>query len=439
MIMFGKIVKLALIFSEYAGLKKEASIASDLAIRIMHSLIPYSVDHPDQAKSTMVLLTQKHLIGVAERYMERAAKIITDEMSWSRGQNAHKRIENALKAKNYLAVAKIGFQEFEIDQNWDTGYGGKKWSEFCKYLVNLGISINAFNSAKTEDGKLQASNDIVINMNVLDGLTHNTGSFSEKMINNEADAEATEGFTIGEIYENKMRKLLRMMDAKQLTHKEDVLPFIKKYMYNNPDSFLYREYFSKLLNQAKPDPKRTEAELDEIKDRKKLINVVVNIIDFTIDRMQNDFKNNNIKHYNDYISSTVDLINNRYWKSIRNKLINIINKYNIVAQNYTTEDDIENLHKYFEQNKESPGQYIVILDWKTKYEMNCSNGKCTIGPIDNYDPTLMNKLHDFTQIRLDRSLFTAPLIEKLKDVISAAKEMRSLINQEYHLGLPELN
>jgi len=376
--------------------------------------------------------------------MERASVIIADEMSWSRESNARKRIENAIKSKNYLSAAKIAFHEFNIDQNWDTGYGGKKWAEFCKYLVALGTAIELFKKSKTEEEKLKSSNDISIYMNVLNGLTHNTGSFSEKMIYNESNTNVFNnsfGNSFGNEYENKMREFLKIMNAKQLTHKEDVLPFIKQYMYNNPDSFLYREHFSKLLARDKPDLNRAEIELQEISKRKKLINYVINFIDFNIERIQNDLTEHNVVNYNNYITTILSLVNNVIWKNIKNKLLNIANEYNLISESHNVENDIENLYKYFKENEFGlfPGNYIIILDWKSKYEMSYNNGKIIIKAIDNYYQTLSNDFLNYEQIDLNRSIIDLPLLEKLENALNALKKMRSIINQEYNLGLPELN
>jgi hypothetical protein len=186
--MYNKILKLAKLYEQHLKLTKRASIASDLALRIMHSLVPKATEHPMEAQLAQTHLTQKHLIDVAERYMERAAKIIKEEMVHSPNPSAYKRINIAFNAKNYLAVARIGAQEFSND-NWEDLFGGQRWKQFSEQLANLGFAIKKFKNSNKKE-KSEAAGMISVYMNVLDGLTHNTGSFLDKMITNESQEEA---------------------------------------------------------------------------------------------------------------------------------------------------------------------------------------------------------------------------------------------------------
>jgi hypothetical protein len=323
--MFVEILKLATIF-EQASLKKEASAISDLAIRIMHSLVPYASEHPDQAKSTMMHLTNKHLIGVAERYVQRAAGIIKDELQWSRDTSALQRANLALKNKNYSSVIKIGLSDFAKEQNWDVGYGGQKWLQYCQLLIKLIDSINEFKKAKALDNikKMEeTSGEITIYMNVLDGLTHNTGSFISKIIAEESPFTEDNP----DEFRNEVRKTMQLMNVKQLSHKEDVLPFIKQYIMQNPDAYLYKEFYSRLLKESKPDLERSKKELEEIDNRKKLIDFIINNYDYMIRIIEEELKNKNASNLINRFELVKAIPDDWRWKQIKPDLTRIANQY----------------------------------------------------------------------------------------------------------------
>lgn len=78
--MYNKLFKLSLYFENMLLIKK-ADLTSDMATRIMHSLVPYTVEHPDEARNIQTHLTDKHLLSVAERYVERGLSICYEELA----------------------------------------------------------------------------------------------------------------------------------------------------------------------------------------------------------------------------------------------------------------------------------------------------------------------------------------------------------------------
>lgn len=267
--MYDIILKLA---KEYRNIVKKADVVSDLAIRIMHSLVPYTVDHPDEARSVQTHLTEKHLLDVAKRYIKNAMDIIWLELYEMGDHISCKAIENAGYTKNYkLAIEQAikGFEKLKkskynniyerIDQ-----WGDNKWIEYCRYVYMLIVEVEAFEQSNSYEDKEKHSGMISAYMNLLDGLSHNTGSFLDKMV------------LFIDNQKSRLPDLKKLMDAKQLSNKDDVIDIIKKYIHDNPDAYLYTDYLRKFYGNLAPDKERTESELEYISSKKKIIKMFNN-------------------------------------------------------------------------------------------------------------------------------------------------------------------
>jgi len=417
--MYNKLFKLSLYFENMLLIKK-ADLTSDMATRIMHSLVPYTVEHPDEARNIQTHLTDKHLLSVAERYVERGLSICYEELAHLNNQTVRNNIFNELGKKNYIRILEIFTNSFSSNE-WDPAFGGKKWASFSNGLLELIKSINSFKEAKLNKDYEKMSEDagmISAKMNILDGMTHNTGSFLSKMLTQE-----NPNFDNDE-YLKQMQTITTIMDAKQLSNKEDVVPFIKPYLINNPENYLYREYFNNINRSSKPNPERTKQEIAAIRARKKLIDYVDRYIDTTINNMIKDKKTNNNKELNTYKNFIIySVVNNSKFSDIKNELKEITSKY----WKNSTKPTLENISNYFNGRKEI-GDLVAILDGRSYY-LIFNNWQCSsIKEIDMFDETPdVDKVYirDLDQINID-------------NLIAAAKEMRSLIDQHYQLGLPSI-
>jgi hypothetical protein len=313
-----------------AALIKNATINSDMAIRIMHSIVPTVTEGPDEAKNAQTLLTEKHLLSVAERYMKRAARIIVEELYYSSDKNPYLRANTAYRIKNYLSAAKIGAAEFSLD-HFPPSYGGKRWAQFSEGLVKLGTAIKKFhydlsknNTKEIEEG----AGYIAAYMNYLDGLTHNTGSFLDKMLRDEVRQFSKPEDIKAELL-SKRKDALKLMDAKQLSHVEDIVPFIKMYISGNPDAYLYKEFYSKLSNM-RPDQERIEREMASIREKKNMISNVDMNIDIIINDMQRrleDSNYNNVYTYYKFLTGIGDTFG-KFNSKLKDNINAIIQKYN---------------------------------------------------------------------------------------------------------------
>lgn len=274
------ILKLAKYFEKFAQ-----SVANDMAIRIMHSLIPASVNNPIDAETISSKLTAVHLINVAKRYVKRGCRLIINELSYAHNLGFH----NQATKESEHNIIQIGKYAFSRPEEWDPDFGGPPWYNFADILEKLNTSISNFEKAKNDANykKMSIESGLMSSyMNVLDGMSHNSGPFIHNMIINDAQAGTTyDGFL------QKEEETLQLMDSKELSHVEDVLPFLRDYIVNNPEAYLYKELYSKLRREHRPNEERTQKEMSQIRQKKKALKLITQDMDKTIEKLQNYIKN----------------------------------------------------------------------------------------------------------------------------------------------------
>lgn len=297
-----KILKLAILFE-----KQAQSVTQDIAIRIIHSLIPEAVGNDMDARDISVKLTSVHLINVAKRYVNRGCVLIKHELKNADHFNLHN--EDLYSNED---IIQIGKREFAKTKEWDPGFGGLPWYNFSCVLEKLNISIQKFEQAKNENNsdKMFTESGLISGyMNVLDGMVHNTGLFVKNMIVNEETGPIVDYNTVLK----QESEAVELMDSKELSHIEDILPFLKKYITNNPEAYLYKELYSKLTSKHKPNLERTKKEINIISKKKNIINNMQKTLLPVITLLKTINKNP--------WSQSVDLL------SIKNKLKYVIYKY----------------------------------------------------------------------------------------------------------------
>ena len=325
-----KIYKLCCIFK--FAIEKRSDVASDLATRIMHSLVPTS-GHPEEDRQKLTHLVSVHLIGVAERYIDNAIKIILDELRYSSNTEISGIGYAEFPKERYLDILNLSIESFMDPNQWEIKFGGKKWAVFSQRVIDLYNSINKFKKAKeTNNVKImnEQSGMISVYLNVLDGMSHNSDSFLNRIINQEI-AEETMGKYDNETYElskQKEKEIIDLMDSKELHNKQDVIPFIRKKIYDNPESYLYREHLRNIyMPQEKSNPEQLQKEMEIIREKKIIINYVNNFVDSLIDEIEIGIKDGENAEF--YLSKFNKIINFYKFRSIKNDLLKITNKHNI--------------------------------------------------------------------------------------------------------------
>jgi hypothetical protein len=245
----------------------EASIRSDMAKRIMHSLLPAVAD-PNQVATTKGAVDYTSLATAAEgrsgiiKYGTMACVEELRHLLKTPNQD-YDRITNPVPYHRALALAKEGkyleaindcVEGFSMYEYWAPAYGGKAWEKIAKVihkLIELDMKLEKLRTNKADpdfvDSEIETLNDIVIYMNVFDGLAHNTGSIMGKLVNEEVK-DLKLDYTVTD-RENKAVE--RLMHAKELKNPFHVYKEVAPTLKETGDIHRYKDWAGKL--RAHPD------------------------------------------------------------------------------------------------------------------------------------------------------------------------------------------
>lgn len=228
-------------------LTKAAAIRENMAKRIFISLLSRLVPETESAR---IHLTKgiidhnvlKELLPGAKELLEYGAKICIDELKTINSfffiseENTH--VANQLRwdaerlsnKNDFIGSLKISLEAFNTPRIWETAYGGKPWVKIASTLLEIGESINTYYSSNEDEVKIEALKNLLVYMNVLDGLSHN----SAEVIGNFINKEKEQGSYSYEKNYNEKRKykddITRLLNSKQLENSADVWNEIKKYI-----------------------------------------------------------------------------------------------------------------------------------------------------------------------------------------------------------------
>jgi hypothetical protein len=172
-------------------------------------------------------------------------------------------------SKRYADVIEICIKFFGDSKLWLDGFGGNAWKKIAESIFRLTKLEFKFLEAKQNknmDDEIQAMKDIVIELNVFDGLAHNTDSIIKNIINIE---------NINSTYaENQKRyiEIRRMMNSKELRNSTDVYYEIQPTLKGSGDINRYKDWTGRITRQPayyKPDHISREKELIKIELKKK--------------------------------------------------------------------------------------------------------------------------------------------------------------------------
>jgi hypothetical protein len=258
----------------------EASIRTDMAKRIMHSVLPAVADQ-DQVVTTKGVVDYTSQIAAAEgrhdiiKYGTRACLGEMVYYLWKTEDFTPEEVEDARKKsygdlpeynrklyekgkdleqngdyKGAIDICVAGFGQYD---HWNEAYGGKAWEKIAKTIQKLVeldkeyeiIRKDKFNPEKV-DKEIEILNNIIIYMNVFDGLSHNTGSIMGKVIDQESQDLGYNSYD-----ENK--KVKKLMDSKELKEPVHVYRAIEKILQEGSDIYRYKDWTGKL--RAHPEYK----------------------------------------------------------------------------------------------------------------------------------------------------------------------------------------
>ncbi len=253
----------------------EASLRSDMAKRIMYSILP-GVAGPTQTMATQGVVDYKALKAAAEgrkdiiKYGMRACmeelghyegtlsaqEVAGDAPTAFRRGRAYHAARAYADQGDYEKALDIAIQLFGDEDAWPPSYGGTAWLNITKTLKNIvvldknleAVRANRAKDPEALDKEVTIMQQLIVAMNVFDGLSHNTASILSKLTNQEAQELTPEDseVPIFDAGEAEFKVLQRMMDAKELRNPVQVFREIEPALQESGDIHRYKDWVSAL-------------------------------------------------------------------------------------------------------------------------------------------------------------------------------------------------
>lgn len=183
-------------------------------------------------------------------------------------------------------------QRFKTEEAIESLYG-PLWENLAKHLYDLTSLIERFRQVANEGNSVLAnkiSNDIIIKMNIIDQLNHNTGSFNEHLIRAEQiiynnNEDWSDWNTIKGIDES----IMQIRDVSEMQHPSDKMYILSELLTpeslrRQPElySFLKDNDFQRILaTLPKPDIARAEKDYNSVVEYKNKINYYQDLVNRT--------------------------------------------------------------------------------------------------------------------------------------------------------------
>lgn len=240
-----KILQLINIFSKQAG-----SLRSDMADRIMYSTIPYF--NKERARSVDVPAMERAISG-AKKLIYLGTLVCVDEGKHYNGKKskipAKATIPDVVdKTTLRLFVPILTHLEkiFQDAENWDPAFGGKAWEKITKSIKGLAIAYQKYLNETDYNKKIELGKMVIVYMNALDGLAHNTGSLYGKLVDEELEQDQS-----GLDYYDEYSNIFRLMNSKELENPQDVVEEVENELEL---PIVYKDYLSTARQQKLKDP-----------------------------------------------------------------------------------------------------------------------------------------------------------------------------------------
>jgi hypothetical protein len=260
----------------------EATLRSDMAKRIMYSVIP-ALAEPGQAYGTGGVIDYnalKYAIEGRHDIIKFGTRACIKEMrhygaaARSAGQNVR---NMEAEAKMYLAEGKpheainLAVQCFADHGHWEQSYGGKAWEAIARSLEKLITYDEELKKIRSDPNRnpeqeVEIMKMIVIELNVFDGLSHNTKSIMYNLVEQELTEERLKdpekGPYIYDAITNEYNQIENLMDSKELKNPMDVYRQIKPALTESGDIHKFKDWVNKL--KSSPDFfKQNKADLED--------------------------------------------------------------------------------------------------------------------------------------------------------------------------------
>jgi hypothetical protein len=252
--MINKVLRYAKI---YYNIVKEADLKQNMAIRILHSLIPVLVGDLENPEKVQKFLASD-LIPGAKEIFEYGTKAVSNEYSLSKNLKSKEKIQHLISIGDYKSALSLAATGFLND--FEGATGGQPWSTFANALITLSNQIEITEKTKNPDEALKLSTYL----NTIDGLAHNTSDFIEKLVQQES----------GYLNPEKVEELRKMRDITRLPS-EQVITLMRQYI-KDPIYKNYIKEYVRLHPMQEGNYEQAIKNLQEFQIQRKLEKVVDN-------------------------------------------------------------------------------------------------------------------------------------------------------------------
>ncbi len=349
----------------------EASIRSDMAKRIMYSTLS-SVVSPGQIAGTNNVIDFKALDAACEGaddilkygilaclaecfYYDQAGYLFLGEYELEKMSPGE-----VISDNSYSEILKECNHLFNDKDNWGEGFGGYAWLKISESLTRINLlneNLKQQRSLKSKDldKVVNIQKQLVMELNIFDGLSHNNGSVMKNIIRIESNEKNRKTL-------DEEEKVTRLMDAKELNDPKQVFKEIKDTLKGSGDYHRFDDYnykFNTAIDDSEYD-KRLD-QLNVIRFR-KAINVSADILNRDKDKLTNDLKQID-KSYN-YIAQ------DNYKQKAEYLFLNVKNSYMKLSEMAVQLVTIKQYQEVFPDTKNSSISNIKTLASKILRKLN---------------------------------------------------------------------
>ena len=253
---------------------KKASLLTDMARRVMFSLIPgrrfdfiaarWAANGAINSITYGALTINEELRHYQSEIPKVGAAKITN---WAHNHLGKFNINNA---KTYRFFLETAIKMFDNLAGWEDQFGGKAWGDIARTVLKLiDLYASLMGAKKWSDEEEKILKQIIIYLNVLDGIMHNTGQIFEKMVEQEKYMESVEGEDPFERKDEDISRIYRMRNATELEDPIYAFREVEDLLY--PKN-VYKDYITQLRSTKEyyttGDPTKKLNEITAIKNLK---------------------------------------------------------------------------------------------------------------------------------------------------------------------------
>lgn len=249
-----------------AFLDKCAGIEEDMGNRIMYSVLPHLADPAQVALTGGVVDYNALKIAVEGRknLIKYGVEAVLNELHHADDSGFERTAKAFYVGGNIEDAVATALACFEDGNLWLEGFGGEAWAKIAKTLlqiVRLDKTLSKIRSSPNKDHnqEVQVMQDLIVEMNIFDGLAHNSDDVMRNLIELESaekmnvDPTDIHGSLSNEeyqkfhkFYDENHKRVKRLMDAKELESPAEVFRRISPTLEGSGDINKFKSWVSKM-------------------------------------------------------------------------------------------------------------------------------------------------------------------------------------------------